>query len=158
MKYIIIFFLFIIGCSGLNSDRIQKVYICGDHECKNKKEMDDYFKNNISIEVYSIRKTSKNDKQYDLVELNMTKQDKIELVSIESQKKEMKEKLNKRKKLSNIEVKEGEKNLVNRKKKNKSKITLVRICKDLQECDINDVENLIFNRGSNKKFPNLAVE
>ena len=77
MKYIIIFFLFIIGCSGLNSDRIQKVYICGDHECKNKKEMDDYFKNNISIEVYSIRKTSKNDKQYDLVELNMTKQDKI---------------------------------------------------------------------------------
>ena len=158
MKYIILFFLFIIGCSGLNSDRIQKVYICGDHECKNKKEMDDYFKNNISIEVYSIRKTSKNDKQYDLVELNMTKQDKIELVSIESQKKEMKEKLNKRKKLSNIEVKEGEKNLVNRKKKNKSKITLVRICKDLQECDINDVENLIFNRGSNKKFPNLAVE
>ena len=158
MNFIIIFFLFIIGCSSLNSDRVQKVYICGDHECKNKKEMDDYFKNNISIEVYSIRKTSKNDKQYDLVELNMTKQEKIEIVSIESQKKEMKEKLNKRKKLSNIEVKDGEKNLVNRKKKNKSKITLVRICKDLQECDINEVENLIFNRGNNKKFPNLAVE
>ena len=53
MKVIkIILFLFIIQCAGpLN--KVEKVYICGDHKCANKAEAEEYFNNNISIEIYS---------------------------------------------------------------------------------------------------------
>jgi len=46
-RLLILIFLVLIGCSSG-----KKVYICGDHQCKNQKEIDDYFANNISIEVY----------------------------------------------------------------------------------------------------------
>ena len=46
-KLLILIFIVLIGCSGG-----KKVYICGDHQCKNQKKFDDYFANNISIEVY----------------------------------------------------------------------------------------------------------
>ena len=46
-RLLILIFLVLIGCSSG-----KKVYICGDHKCKNQKEIDDYFANNISIEVY----------------------------------------------------------------------------------------------------------
>ena len=65
MRYLIFLFLFIINCSTLTGEKTQKIYICGDHECANKKEMNDYFNNNISIEVYTLSNVSKRD--YDLV-------------------------------------------------------------------------------------------
>ena len=37
------------GCSSG-----KKVYICGDLVCKNQKEIDEYFEQNISIEVYVV--------------------------------------------------------------------------------------------------------
>ena len=59
MRFLFILFFFILGCNSLNGEKTSKIYICGDHECASKKEIDDYFKNNISIEVYSISRTSK---------------------------------------------------------------------------------------------------
>ena len=69
MKYLYLFiFTLLVGCASSN-----KVYICGDHPCKNKKEVDEFFKNNISLEVYVVEsKRSKKIKQ-DLVELNLYK-------------------------------------------------------------------------------------
>ena len=158
MKVIkIILFLFIIQCVGpLN--KVEKVYICGDHECANKKEMNDYFENNISIEIYTLSKSSKRDKDFDLVELNMSNEDKKNLVSVDVQKKQIKDKIKKRNKISKLNIKKGENNIVNKKLKNRPKITLVRLCKDLQECDIDNVAKIIIKKGNEKKYPDLTIE
>ena len=54
MKYLFFLIFFLAHCSSITGDKTQKIYICGDHECVDKKEMNNYFKNNISIEVYTL--------------------------------------------------------------------------------------------------------
>ena len=58
-------------CGPLN--KVEKVYICGDHECANKAEAEEYFNNNISIEIYTIETKKEDEKYFDLVELNLLK-------------------------------------------------------------------------------------
>ena len=120
--------------------------------------MNDYFENNISIEIYTLSKSSKRDKDFDLVELNMSNEDKKNLVSVDVQKKQIRDKIKKRNKISKLNIKKGENNIVNRKNKNRPKITLVRICKDLQECDIDNVAKIIIKKGNEKKYPDLTIE
>ena len=132
MKLFLFFFLFLISCGSISSEKSKRIYICGDHECKNNKEINEYFKNNISIEVYTITPSSKKQKDYDLIELNIPNEKKINMVSIDTKKKEITESLKKRKTTSKIKVKEGEKNLINNPRNVRPKITLVRICKNLQ--------------------------
>ena len=158
MKILFIFFFILVSCSTINDSKVKKVYICGDHECANKKEINDYFKNNISIEIYTLSKSSKKDKDFDLVELNMSNEDKKNLVSVDVQKKQIEDKIKKRNKLTKLNIKKGENNIVNRKKINRSEITLVRICKDLQECDIDNVAKIIIKKGNEKKYPDLTIE
>ena len=142
MKFLIFLFLFLISCSSLTGEKTQKIYICGDRECANRKEINDYFKNNISIEVYTLTNDSKKD--YDLVELNMTKEDKNKIVSTAVKRKKLKETLKKRAKIEKVKVNKGENIKRVKKRIKKSKVTLVRICKNIQECDIDDVANKIF--------------
>ena len=59
MKYLIFLLFFLVNCTTLTGEKTQKIYICGDHECANKNEINDYFENNISIEVYTISEVSK---------------------------------------------------------------------------------------------------
>ena len=158
MKILFIFFFILVSCSTINDSKVKKVYICGDHECANKKEINDYFKNNISIEIYTLSKSSKKDKDFDLVELNMSNEDKKNLVSVDVQKKHIRDKIKKRNKISKLNIKKGENIIANRKKKNRPKITFVRICKDLQECDIDNVTNIIIKKGNDKKYPDLTIE
>ena len=56
--------LFLIGCS-----KSKTVLICGDHICVNKDEAEQYFEENLSIEVKIIDK--KENKDVDLIELNL---------------------------------------------------------------------------------------
>ena len=158
MKILLIFFFILASCSTFNDSKVKKVYICGDHECKNKKEINEYFENNISIEIFTLSKSSKKDKDFDLVELNMSNEDKKNLISVDVQKKQIRDKIKKRNKISKLNIKKGENNIVNRKNKNKPKITLVRICKDLQQCDIDNVANIIIKKGKDKKYPDLTIE
>ena len=158
MKILFIFFFILVSCSTLNDSKVKKVYICGDHECKNKKEINEYFENNISIEIFTLSKSSKKDKDFDLVELNMSNEDKRNLVSADVQEKQIRDKIKKRNKISKLNIKKGENNIVNRKRKSRPKITLVRICKNLQECDINNVTNIIIKKGNDKKYPDLTIE
>ena len=158
MKILFIFFFILFGCSTFSDSTVKKVYICGDHECKNKKEINEYFKNNISIEIYTLSKSSKKDKDFDLVELNMSNEDKKNLVSVDVQKKQIRDKIKKRNKISKLNIKKGENNIANRKKKNRPKITLVRLCKDLQECDIDNVAKIIIKKGNEKKYPDLTIK
>lgn len=158
MRFFLIFFFFIVGCNSLSSGKTTKIYICGDHECINKKEINDYFKNNISIEVYSITSSSRKDKDYDLVELNMSNDEKDEIITLASRKKDIKEDLKKRKKIAKTEINKGEVISQIKKSKKKRKVTLVRICKNMQECDIDEVAKTLFKEANKKKYPNLTIE
>ena len=117
MRLFLTIFLLICSCSSIGPDKYKKVYICGDHECKNNREINDYFKNNISIEVYTITSSSKKSKDFDLVELNMPSEDKINMVSIDTKRKEIRENLKERKKNKKIKINLGETNIKNIKKK-----------------------------------------
>ena len=66
MKKIMIILLFpiIFSCS-----KSRTVLICGDHICINKTEANQYFEENLSLEVKIIDK--KNKKEFNLVELNL---------------------------------------------------------------------------------------
>ena len=88
----------------------------------------------------------------------MSNEDKKNLVSVDVQKKHIRDKIKKRNKISKLNTKKGENIIANRKKKNRPKITLVRICKDLQECDIDNVTNIIIKKGNDKKYPDLTIE
>ena len=156
MKYLFFLFFFLAHCSSITGDKTQKIYICGDHECADKNEINNYFKNNISIEVYTLSDSTKKD--YDLVELNMTKEDKNKIVSTEIKRKKFKESLKKRPKVEKVKVNKGEIITGEKRSINKPKITLVRICKDIQECDIDEVANRIFKIGNKKKFPDLTIK
>ena len=156
MKYLFFLFFFLTHCSSITGDKTKKIYICGDHECADKKEINNYFKNNISIEVYTLSDSTKRD--YDLVELNMTNEDKNEIVSTEIKRKKLKESLKKRPKVEKVKVNKGENITEAKVRINKPKIVLVRICKDIQECDIDEVANKIFKIGNEKKFPDLTVK
>ena len=172
MKVIkIILFLFIIQCVGpLN--KVEKVYICGDHKCANKAEAEEYFNNNISIEIYTIDTKKEDDEYFDLVELNLLK-DKLATknkIIVKDEKKKIDEKIKERKKLAKLKIKEIEKpvekinqdqvklnNIKKTKpKKQKSKITFIRICKNLEECDIDKISKIVMEIGKEKDFPDIT--
>ena len=63
----LIFFLIIIALYGCSKPKI--VLICGDHVCINKAEAEQYFQDNLTLEVKVLDKN--NPKSVDLVELNL---------------------------------------------------------------------------------------
>lgn len=171
MKFLnIIFLLFIIQCAGpLN--KVEKVYICGDHRCANKAEADEYFDNNISIEIYSIETKKETNENLDLAELNLLKEKLItkKKIIIKDEKKKLDEKIKERKKLAKLKIREIEKPIKNiqkdqkknntintQQKKQKSKITFIRICKDLNECDIDKISQIVMDIGKQKDFPDIT--
>ena len=66
--FLIIPFIFIQNCS-----KPKTVLVCGDHICINKSEANQYFKENLSIEVKII--DDKKNIKPDLVELNLNETD-----------------------------------------------------------------------------------
>ena len=64
MKLIYSFiFLLLISCNTVKKD-----YVCGDHPCIDKKEFNEYFSKNLTIEIKSQKK--KKNKNVDLVKVN----------------------------------------------------------------------------------------
>ena len=171
--FLFIIFLFLFSCSN----KVTQVYICGDHPCVNKKEMKEYFDNNISIEVFSIIPDKENKKKFTLVDLNLMKdgdnKDKKKSKNLSSvkNKEDVKKIIKKRKKLAKLKLKENkvkEQKKVDKTSKIKSKnvfkgkkrepITFVRICKNLEECDINKISKIIMDMGKKKSFPDITVQ
>ena len=178
-KIYILIFIFLAGCASPN-----KVYICGDHKCKNKKEIDDYFKNNISVEVYVVESKKMKDKDQNLVQLNIlsekdSKKEKKELAFLSKRKDVKKNEINKDKptklklqvktddmgkldgkKKKDIKKDKNKKSLVSKPnniftyKKNK-KTKIVHLCKSVDECDINIISKKITESGIEKSFPNI---
>ena len=164
MRFLLLL-IFILSCSNLNNYGTKKIYICGDHPCANKKEVKNYFENNISIEVYTVASKKRKENQYDLVQLNMSKEEKDKYVSFTESEKRIKNKVKNRKKNKKIvlqndkKVKKVTKKSVKQKKQRKKtlpNLTLVRLCKNLNECDIDEVAKVILNMDKSKKYPDLS--
>jgi len=171
--FLFIIFLFLFSCSN----KVTQVYICGDHPCVNKKEMKEYFDNNISIEVFTITHDKGNKKNFTLVDLNLMKdgnyKDKKKSKNLSSvkSKEDVKKIIKKRKKLAKLKLKENKvkeqkkldkiskiksKNVF--KDKKKEPITFVRICKNLEECDIDKISKIIMDMGRKNPFPDITVQ
>jgi len=169
MRYFLLsLFLLFANCSSPIGGE-KRVYICGDHPCKNNNEIEDYFNNNISIEVYTISSDKEKKENFDLVELNLLK-DKLESknkISVSEKEKEITEEIKERKKVAKLKIKkieESNKTKVKEaiekketpKKKKKSQFTFVRICKNLEECDIDKISKIIMDIGKEKDYPDIA--
>jgi len=166
--YLLLFIVFL-GCTSS-----AKVYICGDHPCKDKKEIDDYFKNNISIEVYVVENDKLKKENQDLVQLNLFK-DKD--ANKKSKELDFLNKIKKKDSINNKEQKstklklkvetgkEKQKNLKDKKtpiqpkkafsyKKQKS-TKIVHMCKSTEECDIDIISKKVSDLSKNKSFPDI---
>tara|TARA_B100001059_G_C17489941_1_gene405875 strand:- start:95 stop:652 length:558 start_codon:yes stop_codon:yes gene_type:complete len=183
MKFLIIFF-FIFSLSSCSSTK--KVLICGDHKCINKDEADQYFKENLSLEIRIIDK--ENVKSFDLVKLNTEQSPTIIQKNVSKNKlkifskkelKQMKKKVEKKKKSSLKSAKKIIKNekrvekkfsqKVNTKEKDSSEINQYKkinknnqivkndICEIVQKCDIDNISKYLIKIGKDKKFPKMNV-
>ena len=105
----LLLFLIILAIYGCNKPKT--VLICGDHVCINKAEAEQYFEENLTLEVKIIDKKISN--EINLVEINLksNSEDKKE-ISIFSKKKTNKE----LKELSSDEIKKKKNELKQRKK------------------------------------------
>ena len=118
----ILFYIVILALYGCNKPKT--VFICGDHVCINKAEAQQYFEDNLSLEVRLIDK--KKAKAIDLVELNLKPNSKgkkqISVLNKKQTNKELKE-------LSNDEIKKKRAELKKRKKIKDKKVKDRKITK-----------------------------
>ncbi len=174
-----IFFL-IVGCS-----QTKTVLICGDHICVNKNEAEQYFKDNLSLEVRIVDKKDEN--KIDLVELNLKSTEKeVKTVSITEKKdtnenirilsndeiKKKKAELKEKKRISKLKKTKTEKEkrkkikikkekkerfIKVKKEKNKPEKQIVDICVILEKCNIDEISKYLIEQGKKKGFPDITL-
>ena len=173
MRYLIIFLL-LISCAK----KTKSVLICGDHVCINNDEAKQYFRDNLSLEVRVLKK--KTYKYEDLVEYNLSKENKKDKTIILSkvkdnknfkelkilnkkEKKLIKEKIKIEKKKVKKVNKKGEtenlnsiKKTQNIKKKATVKKEQVDICSIIEKCDIESISEYILKKSMENKFPDIT--
>ena len=182
MKKLLLFLIILIiyGCN-----KPKTVLICGDHVCVNKAEAEQYFEENLTLEVRVV--DSKKSKEINLVEINLesnsegekkvsifnkkrTDKKLKELSNIEIKKK--KAEIKKRKKIKNKEIKnrkstkqaklkkkeKPQDNIVKTKKiVNKPSKKIIDICTILEKCSIDEISKYLVKQGKEKKFPDITI-
>jgi hypothetical protein len=176
-------FIFIILFLSVSCSKPKTVLICGDHVCINKQEAEQYFEENLSIEVKIINK--KKEKKIDLVELNLKEdlegQRQVEIFAKDNTNKDLKD-------LSSSDISEIKKNIKEKKKRskiakktnkadkkrekfkikdkniksnkrnvNKSRKDLVDICTIIEKCSIDEISKYLQKRGNKKSFPDITT-
>ena len=166
-----------------NCNKPKTVLICGDHACINNSEAEQYFEENLSIEVKIVNKNYKDD--IDLVELNLqqnTKGDrKVKIFSKKNNNKKLKElsknekkkikenikskkkdkkiskKIEKRKESTKLKTKE-QKKLKNEKfNANNGRKNVVDVCTILDKCSIDEISKYLLNQGKKKDYPDITT-
>ena len=166
-----------------NCTKPKTVLICGDHACINNSEAEQYFEENLSIEVKIVNKNYKDD--IDLVELNLqqnTKGDrKVNIFSKKNNNKKLKElsknekkkikenikskkkdkkigkKIEKRKESTKLKTKE-QKKLKNEKfNANNGRKNVVDVCTILDKCSIDEISKYLIKNGKKKNFPDITI-
>ena len=174
--------LTIYGCN-----KPKTVMICGDHVCVNKAEAEQYFEDNLTLEV---RVVDKKKREIDLVELNLESDSEgkkeISVLNKSQTKKEIKIlsndeierkkiELKKRKKIKNKKIKDKKItkqaklkkpnkkqkpiNTIKKTKKivNKPDKKITDICTILEKCSIDEISKYLVKQGKEKKFPDITI-
>ena len=163
MKNIILVFLLSLF---LSCSKNKTVMICGDHVCVNKGEANQYFEENLSLEVKIL---DKKNEQIDLVQLNLANKDSNNRRVFIEKKSKTNEKV---KLLSNKEIRKIKENVKNKKnlkkinKRNKENFNLknsaytqsIDVCKIIEKCNIEEISKYLINEGKKKDFPNISVK
>ena len=172
------FFIILIIAFFLSScGKPKTVLICGDHVCINKKEAEQYFQENLSLEVKIIDRKDKN--EINLVELNLNKdlegERVVNITSKIDEEKELKVLSNKEIVKIKKDIKEKEKvkkvvrkkfqekdslsknNIKKRKKSSKKQKELVDICTILEKCSIDEISKYLIKQGKKKNFPDITL-
>ncbi len=158
------------------------VLICGDHVCVNKAEAQQYFEENLTLEVKVINKKIYN--KADLVELNLREdiggEKNISISSKNKTSKKIKElsneevvKIKRNLKKKKTKIKKKEKTLEAKKvkkrelKKNKNKLNInnvnkmkgevVDVCTILKKCNIDEISKYLLKEGKKKSFPDITT-
>tara|TARA_X000001036_G_C20514873_1_gene739658 strand:+ start:320 stop:886 length:567 start_codon:yes stop_codon:yes gene_type:complete len=184
MKKIFFLFLFLI-IYACNKPRT--VLICGDHVCINKAEAEQYFEENLTLEVKIL--DQKKNQEIDLVEVNLQSDEsgekeviitnkkqtkkKLKILSkaeIKDKKKEVKNKRILRKenkilesiekdKLKTVKNKKKSQNLISKKKEisNKQYDNSINICSILEKCNIEEISKYLVKQGKDRKFPDITL-
>ena len=120
---ILFIFLMVFILNGCNKPK--SVLICGDHVCINKAEAEQYFEENLTLEVKIVDKKSK--KNIDLVELNLksTSKDNKEIIVYNKSKTNEKIKI-----LSNDEINKKKAEIKARKRIKKQKVKKNKITRE----------------------------
>ena len=158
----------------VNCSKSKTVLICGDHICVNKSEAEQYFEENLTLEIKIINNKNKNIDYIDLVELNLNKSQKgtkeikvfskkktdqnLKILS-NKEKKEIKQKV-KNKKIDNKKLTKklsNELNLTKEKKLDNKSKNVVDVCSVLKDCNIEEISNYLINKRKNKKFPDITT-
>ena len=178
--FIIFLYIFVLSCS-----KPKTVLICGDRECINNSEAEQYFEKNLTIEVKVIDKKKK---EIDLIELNLNKNSSNKKRIVTAKKKDEineefrvfnKKKIKKMKdeikiskkrdkstvgKISNKNEKNTEKNIIINKnqkikeeKKNVTAQEIVDVCTLIKKCSIDEISKFLIKEGIGKKFPDLTL-
>jgi len=178
------YMLFTLILTGCNKPKV--VLICGDHVCINKEEANQFFEDNLTLEVKVVDK--KKSQSLNLVELNLESNSKekkkikifkkkktnkqikrlsnaeVKKRKIEIKKrKELIEKRNKDKKIireSKLRTKENElktnKILQQNNLINKKNKKITDICDVLKECTIDKISKYLVKKGKEKDFPDIT--
>ena len=179
MIRILFFFLILVlnGCS-----KPKTVLICGDHECINKKEAQQYFEENLSIEVKLIDNINKNEE--DLLELNLNNETEKKEINIFKKrhtnkkiKKLTKKEINQIKKKIKLQNKKAakkrdftneEENVLSRKpeiikesqvtlnKNNINKVNKFDVCTIIEKCSIDEISKYLIKLGKKRDFPDIT--
>tara|TARA_B100001121_G_C18563984_1_gene561719 strand:+ start:281 stop:808 length:528 start_codon:yes stop_codon:yes gene_type:complete len=173
MRYLIILTLafFLSNCG-----KPKTVLICGDHICINKAEAEQYFEENLSIQVKIIDRKDKN--EINLVQLNLNNrvgekrsvsvskknQENKNLKNLSNKeiseiKKEIKDKKLKKivKKPSIKKNEKYKKKLKKQKKSNKNSKDIADVCTILKKCSIDEISKYLLKQGKKKSFPDITI-
>lgn len=162
----------------------QTLLICGDHVCVNKEEAEQFFEENLTLEVKIIDNSKK--KKINLVELNLKESQsgvrQVELskknntyenikVLSNKQKKIIKDEIKqkkKKKKIANKRLNKKEKEIISdgsknktyakismkKKNVNKKRKDVVDICTIIEKCSIDEIFKYL--QKQNKNFPDIT--
>ena len=174
MKFAILLIpLIVFSCAKPKS-----VLICGDHICVNKAEAEQFFNDNLSIEVKIISKEK--EKRFDLVKLNLENKENNSIIVTKNKSKKIIKKLSKkeildkkkeiktRKKLTKLNKKSKSKKENKTKKKSKKNVDIVGldisrenkssdICLMVKKCDIDSITKYLIKLSNKKDYPNINL-
>ena len=173
--FIIIIFLITVSCS-----KPKTVFICGDHICVNKAEAQQYFEENLTLEVKVLKDEST--KEPSLIELNLnqtnienkqvfvkkkignkkdikklTKKEKKKIAS-EVKRKQINNKIASKKTLKKdkkISINENKKRITKKKLINKQQEAF-DVCQIIKECTIEGISKYLIKEGNKRSFPDIT--